>query len=209
MPGLAPYFFTRPAPKWIWGRLGLPSQLCQRDVELGQFKRLLKTFHLCGCGAFRLLFVSAVYKLSYLLIDRRVVNLNAHQIFIAQLSKLSELLGRQEVRFAYRRAHLALYCQRQWITTVHFARNLHCMHQLKHQHLAVQLATVTRSTVLKLRLDCMLLLRHFAKKNVSVLWKSGDAVTSYPWTPLQQQTERWTETETKCVLSNLPRVQCR
>ena len=64
------------------------------------------------------------------------------------------------------------------ITTVHFARNSHCMHQLKHQHLAVQLATVTRSTVLKLRLDCMLLLRHFAKKNMSVLWKSGDAVTS-------------------------------
>jgi len=57
------------------------------------------------------------------------------------------------------------------ITTVHFARNSHCMHQLKHQHLAVQLATVTRSTVLKLRLDCMLLLRHFAKKTCQFFGK--------------------------------------
>jgi len=33
----------------LWN--GLPPQLHQPDVELGQLKRLLKTFLFCGCGA--------------------------------------------------------------------------------------------------------------------------------------------------------------
>jgi len=38
------------------------------------------------------------------------VSFKAYQVFIAQLSKLSELLRQKQVRFAYCRPHLALYC---------------------------------------------------------------------------------------------------
>jgi len=37
----------------------------------------------------------------------------AHHVFSAQLSKLTELFRRQQVRFANRRAHLALHCERK------------------------------------------------------------------------------------------------